>query len=134
VHFWITKTGKDLQMWGYPTKVKELAWDPTSRYLATGGGSEITVWDCSGKGPANTTPLQLKLHRAFVSALAYQSGGNKLASGGQDGSVGIWQPDTSKKPLGQAQFDAGVSQIAWSPDGHALAVGCESGAVEVFAL
>jgi WD40 repeat protein len=30
VHFWIMKTGEDLMMSGYPTKVRELSWDHTS--------------------------------------------------------------------------------------------------------
>ena len=41
VHFWILKTGKDLQMAGYQTKVRELSWDQRSRYLATGGGPNM---------------------------------------------------------------------------------------------
>ena len=51
LHFWIVKTGEDLMMYGYPTKVRELSWDSVGRYLATGGGPQVTVWDCSGKGP-----------------------------------------------------------------------------------
>ena len=46
VHFWYAQTGTDLQMSGYPTKVRELGWDFTSRYLATGGGRMPCVWDC----------------------------------------------------------------------------------------
>ncbi|HMP41901.1 MAG TPA: WD40 repeat domain-containing protein, partial [Roseiflexaceae bacterium] len=38
VHFWICRDGTDLEMSGYPRKVRELAWDSSSSYLATGGG------------------------------------------------------------------------------------------------
>jgi WD40 repeat protein len=37
VHFWFEEDRRDLQMSGYPTKVREL-WNAASRYLATGGG------------------------------------------------------------------------------------------------
>ena len=72
VHFWYVKTGEDLQMAGYPTKVRELAWDPTSRFLATGGGEAVVVWDCSGDGPAGSTPLTFELHSKPLSAVAFQ--------------------------------------------------------------
>ncbi|HJZ92973.1 MAG TPA: WD40 repeat domain-containing protein, partial [Gemmataceae bacterium] len=46
VHFWYVKSGEDLQMSGYPAKVRDLAWDTTSQYLATAGGEAVVVWDC----------------------------------------------------------------------------------------
>jgi len=70
VHFWMVKTGEDLMMSGYPTKVKELSWDSSSRYLATGGGTMPCVWDCSGEGPANTMPQQFEAHTERVTVLA----------------------------------------------------------------
>ena len=56
VHLWITETGKDLHMSGYSTKVRELSWHANSRFLATGGGPAVVVWDFSGKGPAVVNP------------------------------------------------------------------------------
>ncbi|HMO57882.1 MAG TPA: hypothetical protein PKA05_02915 [Roseiflexaceae bacterium] len=134
VHFWITRTGTDLQMWGYPTKVRELAWNSTSRYLATGGGATVTVWDCAGKGPANTRPIELKAHEGQLATLAFQKRGPLLASGCSDGLVVIWQVGTSRHPLAKVQFKSGISQLAWSPDDHVLAVGTEGGEVAVFTI
>lgn len=131
VHFWITRTGQDLQMWGYPTKVRELAWDPTSRYLATGGGATVTVWDCSGKGPANTRPIELMAHEGQLAALAFQQRGSLLASACSDGLVAVWRVGASKRPVAIAQFESGISQLAWSPDDRVLAVGTEGGDVAV---
>src|SRR5262249_8493583 len=59
VHYGSLATGEPLGMAGYPLKVRQLAWDPRGRFLATGGGDAITVWDCTPPGPENTTPLQL---------------------------------------------------------------------------
>lgn len=132
VHFWSVKSGEDLQMWGYPTKVRELAWSPTSRYLATGGGSAVTVWDCSGKGPAGTKPLVFEAHEDFVSALAYQRVGPLLASAGQDGLVALWQPGVLKTPLALENLGSAVTAISWSPNDRLLAAGCEDGTVAAF--
>jgi len=132
VHFWIVKSGKDLQMSGYPTKVREIAWDQTGRYLATGGGTTPCVWDCSGKGPADTTPFQLEAHSKPVTALKYQQTGPLLASAGTDGRLIVWHPDKVKKPLAQVRIDSGLSQISWSPDDRSIALGTESGRVAVY--
>lgn len=131
VHFWIAKTGRDLQMWGYSTKVRELAWDFTSRYLATGGGETIVVWDCSGKGPEGSKPLMLDAHEQPVTTLVFQGVGSLLASAGQDGRVVFWQPTRGKRPIAQTAYEAEVSQLAWSPDDHRLAVGTADGSIEV---
>jgi len=133
VHFWIVKTGRDLQMWGYPTKVRELSWDCTSRYLATGGSKDVTVWDCSGRGPANTRPLVLEAHTTFLSALAFQHRGAMLVSGGEDGQVVVWRPGLSKRPVARAALGDAVSAVAWSPDDQRIAVGTADGLLEVFA-
>jgi WD40 repeat protein len=134
VHFWYANSGQDLQMWGYPTKVRELAWDPTSRYLATGGGPAVIVWDCSGKGPEGTKPLTLEAHRDYLTALAFQHKGSLLASAGQDGQVYLWAPGQEKTPLTRVSYPAPVTQIAWSPDDRHLLVGTDNGVIEVLAL
>jgi WD40 repeat protein len=134
VHFWFASTGQDLQMWGYPTKVRELSWDARSRYLATGGGPVVTIWDCSGQGPEGTTPVQLEGHEDNLTVVAFQHAGPLLASAGADGRVIVWQPPKSTKPLAGAQFNAEITQLAWSPDDKLLSAGTASGEVVVMAL
>jgi WD40 repeat protein len=132
VHFWFEKTGKDLQMWGYPTKVRELAWDTSSRYLATGGGVDVTVWDCL-KSPEGSKPISLKGHEEFLSALEFQHRGQLLASAGQDGRVIVWHPHKDSKTRAGMAINSAVAQLNWSPDDERLAVGTENGVVIVFA-
>lgn len=134
VHFWIVKTGKELQMWGYPTKVRELAWDYRSRYLATGGGSDITIWDCSGKGPANTKPIVLSFHRAPVTHVAYQRSGGVLVSGCDQGQLALWKPGKRKEPHAIPSLPAAITGIAWSRDDDYFAAIGEDGSVAVYSL
>ena len=136
VHFWIMSTGNDLQMSGYPTKVRELSWDATSRYLATGGGEEVTVWDCSGRGPAGTEPITLSRHQDFLSVLRFQHRGKLLASGGADGLVCVWQLQGSlrSRAVHEAALTAGVTNLVWAPNDQHIAVGDESGGVSVFSM
>src|SRR6185503_1994898 len=51
VHLWIPEEKVELHMSGYETKVKHLSFDQNSRWLATSGGREACLWDCSGAGP-----------------------------------------------------------------------------------
>ncbi len=134
VHFWTVKTGEDLMMSGYPTKVKELSWDSSSRYLATGGGTQPCVWDCSGTGPAGTMPQQFEGHTDRLTALAFQHHTTLLASGGADALVALWAVGRKQEPLVQEYLPSGITQLAWSPDDRFLAAGTEGGAVTVYSL
>ncbi len=134
VHFWYADTGNELQMSGYPTKVRELSWDRTSRFLATGGGDAVCVWDCGGKGPEGSQPKMLKGHGGLLTAVAFQPNGFLLASAAADGSVLLWQPANAKgAKVGRFAFPSGAeaSAVAWSPDEKAVAVGSGAGEVAV---
>ncbi|MDB5308935.1 MAG: translocation protein TolB [Gemmataceae bacterium] len=134
VHFWYHDTGADLQMYGYPTKVRELAWDYSSRFLATGGGPMVCIWDCGGPaGPEGTKPQMLEGHEDNLTAVAYQARGYLLASAGADGRVILWQPANKKAPKGgEFRFDgAEAAAVAWSPDDKSLAAGAGDGTVAV---
>lgn len=134
VHFWQIRTGKHLAMTGYPTKVRELAWESTGRYLATGGGPRVIVWDCSGKGPQDSTPISLERHERPINALAFQHAGSLLASVAGDGWLLLWQPGTVKRPLAEASSPNGLVQVAWAPSDARLAVGTEEGSVAVYRI
>jgi WD40 repeat protein len=86
-------------MTGYANKIKELAWDSTSRFLATGGREVVAVWDVSGKGPRGTRPKELHRHTKKVTLLAWQSRGMSLISGSADGTVALWDPERSRIPF-----------------------------------
>jgi WD40 repeat protein len=132
VHYWILADGQDLQMAGYPMKVRQVCWDPTGRFLATGGGDMVTVWDCSPPGPEGSMPLNFSGHQGPISALAYQAKGPLLASGGQDGRLLLFQPGKFKKEVARSDLGAPVAQVLWSPDDRLLAAGTETGGVVVY--
>ncbi|MBM3785390.1 MAG: WD40 repeat domain-containing protein [Acidobacteria bacterium] len=132
VHFWYRKSGKDLEMTGYPAKIRELAWDSESRFLATGGSPVVTIWDCGGKGPAGTRPIQLEGHERFLSALAYQHKGRLIASGCQGGAVYVWNHHLPQRPLRGSQLGSAITQIRWAPNDRMLAASTEAGLVRVF--
>jgi len=131
VHFWDLRKDTELEMSGYATKVRELAWRHDGRLLATGGGTAVTVWDFSARGPAGTRPRELQQHDEQVSWLGFAPGSPLLASTGADGLALLWKPGRDDLPLASAAMDDRITTAAWSPDGHRLAVGGAHGTLAV---
>ncbi len=134
IRFWRLpyRPGEELQMTGYPAKLRELAWDSTGRFLASGGGENVTIWDVSGKGPANTTPVVFDEHPARISQLQFQADGNLLFSGDHSGEVAIWQMPHTDSLLHEV-LDGGVTAAAWAPGSSPkIAVGTADGELALF--
>jgi WD40 repeat protein len=133
VHLWIPESGLELHMSGYEGKVKCLAFDPAGRWLATGGGRDVCVWDCSGAGPEGREPLQLS-HDAPLCALAFQHRRSLLASASTDGVNMLWDiADGKPRRLAVVRMPSPATRLAWSADDTKLAIGSEKGALYVLA-
>ncbi len=130
VHLWIPETSAELHMSGYEGKVKELAFDHTSRWLATGGGKDACVWDCSGEGPEGREPAMLP-HDTRVCAVAFQHRHGLLATAAQDGSVMIWSPERRQPLRATVRMPNPPTKLAWSLDDAYLAIGSDKGVVYV---
>ena len=131
VHLWAPAEDLELHMSGYETKLKELSFSRDSKWLATGGGRDACVWDCTGAGPEGREPLMLP-HQARVVATAFQHQHSLVATGAADGEFCLWSP-TRKNPLiAEVKLPAAATKFAWSPDDTLLAIGTEKGSVLVF--
>ncbi len=123
--------GEELEMNGYQAKVKELSWCVGRQWLATNCGQQVVIWDMAGKGPENQQPIVLGNHAGKVSKLAFQHREEVLASGDSTGLVLMRHPNYPTLAL-EAQADAGITQLVWSPDDERLLVGTENGQVVVW--
>lgn len=130
VHLWIPEEDVELQMSGYETKVTQLSFDQASRWLATSGGREACLWDCSGAGPEGREPAMLP-HEAPVCAVAFQHTHNLLATAAKDGVVMIWSPERKQPLRATVKMPVAATKLAWSPDDRHLAIGSEKGIVYV---
>ena len=131
VHFWHVKSGEDAQMWGFPTKVLELSWDSSGRWLATGGGASVCLWDCSGKGPSGRKPRLYEAHLAKLTQLTFQPDGNLLASADAESFLFLWDPIKHNKIIGGVSLSSSTSCLQWCKGGK-LAVGQQDGKVVIF--
>ncbi len=130
VHLWIPEKDIELHMSGYEGKVKHLSFDHTSRWLATSGGREACIWDCSGNGPEGREPAMLP-HEAPVCALCFQNTHSLLATASADGVVQLWSPKRRAPLRATVKMPSAASKLAWSPDDTLLSIGSERGAVYV---
>lgn len=130
VHLWLPESGEEFHMSGYESKVKELSFDRDSRWLATGGGRDACLWDCTGAGPEGREPTMLP-HDAKVCAVAFQHAHGLLATASADGVLQLWSPERAQPLRATVKMPAPATRLAWSPDDKLLAVGTEKGVVYV---
>jgi WD40 repeat protein len=132
VHLWIPDRDEELQMSGFEGKVKYLSFDSTSRWLATSGGRDVSVWDCSGAGPEGREPATLS-HETPVCAIAFQRSHGLLASAAKDGVVQLWSPERARPLRATIRLPAAATKLVWSSDDRLLAIGTEQGFLCVLA-
>jgi WD40 repeat protein len=132
IHLWNAESGDDFQMSGYPTKVTAMGWRHDSRYFATGAGESLVIWDFAGAGPQGTEPLTVVAHLARINTIAFSHADARMASGGDDGIVAVYDTSSQRRVASQRE-DVAVSILGWSPDDRAILAGYASGRVSLFA-
>ncbi len=131
VHLWVPAEDLELHMSGYETRLKELSFSQDSKWLATGGGRDACVWDCTGAGPEGREPLLLP-HNARVCALAFQHTHGLLAAGSANGEFTLWSPSRKNPLVAEVTMPSAATKFAWRGDDTLLAVGTEKGQIFVF--
>ncbi len=131
VHLWVPTEDLELHMSGYETRLKELSFSQDSKWLATGGGKDVCVWDCAGAGPEGREPLQLP-QTSRTTAVAFQHKHSLLATGDAAGVFTLWGPTRKNPMVAEVKMPSPATKFAWSADDSLLAVGTEKGVVYVF--
>jgi WD40 repeat protein len=104
--------------------------EPSGRWLATAGGSAVSIW------PLNRRyPRVLKAHDGLVRTLAFDPRGRWLVSGSLDHTVRLWSlREDSGGPsrlLFRDETKSGVVGVDVDADGRRVLVGCQYGDVWV---
>jgi WD40 repeat protein len=133
VHLWLPDEDQEFHMSGYETKVRQISFDYSGTRLATTGGQDLCVWDCTGAGPEGREPALLP-HDAPLVAVAFQHRHGLLAGASRDGVVQLWSPERAQPLRATIKMPSPAARLAWSHDDRFLAVGSEKGVVYVLGV
>jgi WD40 repeat protein len=89
---------------------------PVTRYLVSGQGGEVRVWNAQTHEQVGAFQAQ----KEGVLSLAFSSDGETLATGSGDGTVKVWKARTGQE-LKTLTLGEPVFSLAYAPDGQTLA-------------
>jgi WD40 repeat protein/serine/threonine protein kinase len=130
VTVWDAATGTTVtKLTGHDSPLTTVTFSPDGALLA--GTSEASptqpVWDV-GSGELL---FSLTGHEGSARSIAFSPDGRRLATGGNDGTVWIWDAATGAAHTSLA-LSAAALDVAFSPDGRYLAAGQDDGRVAVW--
>jgi WD40 repeat protein len=115
IELWDTDTGRWQVTLEQSGGVMALAWNPTGSSLASANSDDsVVLW--YGWGASRST-LE---HAARIRALAWEPEGRFLAGASWDNTIKLWDTGSGQLIAQSDGASAGISQLAWSPDGNTL--------------
>ena len=144
IHLWdVTKPGRGTKLAMIPIGPDHgsggpiTAFGPDNRMIAIGAGDQLTMWDL--RDPSS--PKKIRTHTPVpgsdMTAAAVSPNGAWLAIDASDAGIQLWpiaQDGNHPIIIPRVDEEGLVRDIAFSPDGHKLAVGTEGGVVAVWDL
>ncbi|HUT90716.1 MAG TPA: hypothetical protein VMY37_14530 [Thermoguttaceae bacterium] len=101
--------------------VRQVAFSPDGRRLASVGGWRIRLWDLTRR--SRRVQRELKGHGKEVTSIAWSPDGRFLLSGSLDETVRLWDARSGKQVDCYDWGTGEVRSLAFSPDGTTAAVG-----------
>lgn len=146
IRFWEAWSGLCSQTIQYSdSQVNRLAISPNKRILAVAGNNTVRLYECSPAAAmmshpevssrgANLSPIStFDGHSGNVTSIAWHCDGKWLVSGGEDGTLKIWDTRTSR-PQRVYDHKSPVNDVVIHPNQGELASCDQSGSVKIWDL
>ncbi|HEV2803645.1 MAG TPA: TIR domain-containing protein [Chthoniobacterales bacterium] len=128
IRFWDATTAQPAGApFGTASEITAARIAPGNATIATGHrDGAVNVWSFSGN------LLRAMSHKKSVNSLEFNSAGDYLVTGSDDGTASVWEV-ASGKPSGEAmQLDAAATAVAFDPGGNRVATGADNGRVRIW--
>jgi WD40 repeat protein len=142
VRIWEVKSGREvLSLSGLPHEVRGVAFHPDGKRLASVCTDQsVLIWDWTTGKLLHSHPGTVDFdaqahadnHEPFW--IAFSPDGDRLATGRNDGTVGVWETKTGQEIFRRHGHLKPVRAVAFSPDGRRLVSGSDEGIVKVWDL
>ena len=120
---WDVVNGQTLHVLNHGGDIVSLKISPDGKTVATGGeDGAVWLWDLATGQPAPAGPFRAESEGnvAAVEDIAFSPDGTLLLAGSTDTTIWLWQI-SSRQHVRLTGFKAGVSGVAFSPDGRYVA-------------
>ncbi|MFT5465712.1 MAG: WD40 repeat protein [Verrucomicrobiales bacterium] len=126
-------TGAALSLPAHPqflpaSPVYSVAWNQRNLIAVGTGPGDIWIADIELEAVIRV----LKGHSGSVLSVAWSADGQRLASGSNDKTVRIWNPDSASQLAELKGHSDYVRSVAWSADGQRLASGSDDNTVRIW--
>jgi WD40 repeat protein len=105
----------------FPARINALAWSPDSLSIAA-ACSDGSVYVRNIDSPVDVRPMRLYGHYGEALSVTWSPDGKRIASGGADHRVQMWNAETGMKIGAALDFDDEVSKVQWAPIGRRFLV------------
>jgi WD40 repeat protein len=130
LHGWRIGDKKSMNMSGYPSKPRSVAWSHDGAWLATSGADGCVVWPFSGKdGPMGQPPRECGVRpdvlvsrvafhpSALIVAIGYSDGWILLVRLSDGAEILVRRTAGERDPVSALAFDANGSRMAFGTQG-----------------
>ena len=122
VHLYNTKSNITLKTFNTSSHISRLAYRPDGNRLAAAGDDVYIFWTDHQNGTRRLLRT-LREHAGRVIAVAWSPDGGTLATGGIDGTVRLWNPNSGVNYAVLRGHTEAIASAAFSPDGTTLVSG-----------